>query len=91
MVFRDGQRLGERDGDEAAVTFVFAVIDPGPVRAAGNELAGEVRAAFALGFKGELGDLETVVIVIATLPILIVFPFFQKTLEKGMMAGAVKE
>jgi sigma-E factor negative regulatory protein RseC len=27
----------------------------------------------------------------ATLPILIVFPFFQKTLEKGMMAGAVKE
>ena len=35
--------------------------------------------------------IQYVVIVIATLPILIVFPFFQKTLEKGMMAGAVKE
>lgn len=35
--------------------------------------------------------IQFVVIVIATLPILIVFPFFQKTLEKGMMAGAVKE
>ena len=35
--------------------------------------------------------IQFVVIVIATMPILIVFPFFQKTLEKGMMAGAVKE
>ena len=35
--------------------------------------------------------IQFVVIVIATLPILIVFPFFQKTLERGMMAGAVKE
>ena len=35
--------------------------------------------------------IQFVVIVIATLPILIIFPFFQKTLEKGMMAGAVKE
>ena len=35
--------------------------------------------------------IQFVVIVIATLPILVIFPFFQKTLEKGMMAGAVKE
>ena len=35
--------------------------------------------------------IQFVVIVIATLPILIVFPFFQKKLEQGMMAGAVKE
>ncbi len=35
--------------------------------------------------------IQYVVIVIATLPVLIVFPFFQKHLEKGMMAGAVKE
>ncbi len=31
------------------------------------------------------------VIVISTLPIIIVFPFFQKRLEKGMVMGAVKE
>lgn len=35
--------------------------------------------------------IQYVVIVIATMPLLIAFPFFQKTLEKGMMAGAVKE
>ena len=35
--------------------------------------------------------IQYVVIVIATLPVLVVFPFFQKHLEKGMMAGAVKE
>ena len=35
--------------------------------------------------------IQYVVIVIATLPILIVFPFFQKKLERGMMMGAVKE
>lgn len=31
------------------------------------------------------------VIVIATLPVLVVFPFFQKRLEKGVAMGAVKE
>lgn len=35
--------------------------------------------------------IQYVVIIIATLPILIVFPFFQKRLERGMMMGAVKE
>lgn len=35
--------------------------------------------------------IQYVVIIIATLPLLLVFPFFQKKLEKGMMAGAVKE
>ncbi|MBQ0126058.1 MAG: carbohydrate ABC transporter permease [Clostridiales bacterium] len=31
------------------------------------------------------------VIMVATLPVLAVFPFFQKRLEKGMLMGAVKE
>ena len=35
--------------------------------------------------------IQYVVIVIATLPVLLAFPFFQKKLEQGMMAGAVKE
>lgn len=35
--------------------------------------------------------IQYVVIIIATLPILIIFPFFQKRLEQGMMMGAVKE
>lgn len=35
--------------------------------------------------------IQYVVIVIATVPLLVVFPFFQKKLERGMMMGAVKE
>ena len=42
------------------------------------------------GYYPDYG-VQMVGLVIATLPILIVLPFFQKTLEKGMMAGAVKE
>jgi putative aldouronate transport system permease protein len=34
---------------------------------------------------------QYVVIVIATLPVLIIFPFFQKRLEQNMVMGAVKE
>lgn len=35
--------------------------------------------------------IQFVVIVVSTLPVLIVFPFFQGKLEKGMVMGAVKE
>ncbi len=35
--------------------------------------------------------IQYAVIIAATLPVLITFPFFQKTLEKGMLMGAVKE
>jgi len=35
--------------------------------------------------------IQFVVIVIATLPILCAFPFFQRTLEKGQFTGGVKE
>ena len=35
--------------------------------------------------------IQFVVIVVSTLPVLIVFPFFQGKLEKGMVIGGVKE
>lgn len=35
--------------------------------------------------------IQYAVIIIATLPILVIFPFFQKRLEQGMALGAVKE
>ncbi|MCL1819662.1 MAG: carbohydrate ABC transporter permease [Oscillospiraceae bacterium] len=35
--------------------------------------------------------IQYAVIIAATLPILLVFPFFQKQLEKGMLVGSVKE
>ena len=34
--------------------------------------------------------LRYAVIIIGALPMLVVFPFFQKKMEKGVIAGAVK-
>lgn len=49
-----------------------------------------MQAEAAMGFKPPPVQLRMTTIVVATLPILIVYPFLQKYFTKGLMLGAVK-
>ena len=57
--------------------------------AAGGQLA-DPAALGQAGFVAAPQTIQMAVVVIATLPILLVFPFLQRHFVRGVMTGAIK-